>query len=114
MSALTVAEVLDGAADLLTPEGKWTQGAFARDENGVEIETFRDENPTCFCLFGAVAYVAGAEPEEYREPDFILREVIGVGSASAVADWNDTSGRTQAEVIAKLREAATLAREQQA
>lgn len=122
MSALTVAEVLDGAANLLEKPGAWTQGAFSRNADG---SADRDEDetsassPVCWCALGALAEVSGVdtlEPYAFaltapKTPAYLeLRDLIG----GDVAYWNDEPGRTQAEVVGKLREAAALAREQQA
>lgn len=114
---VSVADVLSRAADLIEPEGAWTQGDFARDETGFQYSdsglTFHEFPATCFCLFGALAEVAEvSDPELYRDADRYLLTVVGVPFVNDVADWNDAKGRTQAEVVAKLREAAALAREQ--
>lgn len=123
MSGLTVAEVLDAAADLIEPEGKWTQGAFSRNADGAadadEDETTAVE-PVCWCALGALAEVSGkstldsyvfalAYPDRAAPGYAALRAFIG----GEVADWNDAPERTQAEVVAKLREAAAAAREVQ-
>ena len=101
-----IADILDRAADLIEPEGAWTQMDWGNRED-------------CFCMLGAVAYAAGIDPDspwsgnpacEARVP---LTEVIGV-PIFELTEWNDTPGRTQAEVVAKLREAAAKAREAQA
>ena len=100
--ARDIADVLEQAAQLLSQPGAWTQGAFQRGEK-------------CFCLLGAIAFVTGDNPHcawgntlasDAREP---LADAIGIPTF-AVVDWNDAPERTQDEVVAKLREAATLAR----
>ena len=106
MSALSIAEVLEKAANLIEPEGKWTQGDLAVDANGDETWT-ADPNSVCFCAEGAIMHVSFGQP---REPIFReFRHALGV---DRIYEWNDAPGRTQAEVVAKLREAAALAREQ--
>jgi hypothetical protein len=120
MTALSVAEVLDAAADLIEPDGAWTQGDFGRRSDGkgwsmVERATdiaFADFPATCFCLYGAVAKVAGVSPQNaLAEPFAVIREVFNTPFAFEIAQWNDAPERTQAEVVAKLREAAAFARE---
>lgn len=109
-----VADILDRAADLIEPEGAWTQGAFVRDAFGSDVyEAFREEaaDAACFCLYGAIGSVIGRDPEGYRDADPLLEAVLGVSSPYEVAKWNDAPERTQAEVVAKLREAALLARQ---
>lgn len=113
MSALTVAEVLDGAADLLTPEGAWTQGAQAKDADGFYVER-TDNTAVCWCTVGAVGRVADLSDTRLRTISQALRAVSTVTGGKEVSRWNDAYDRTQAEVVGKLREAAALAREQQA
>lgn len=112
MTDLTVAEVLSRAADLIEPEGKWTQGAFIRDALGADIYEEQEadaQDAACFCLYGAIGSVVGRDPESYRDADPVLQRAIGVISPSEVAKWNDTPSRTQAEVVAALRSAAVIA-----
>ena len=113
----TVSEILDRAADLIEPEGAWTQFDFARNARGeawsdVELEeSLQSFEPTCFCIFGAVAMAAEIpSPDGPMAADSVLLDAFGFVSTSQIADWNDAEGRTQAEVVAKLREAAALAR----
>lgn len=103
MSGLSVAEVLDRAADLIEPAGAWMQNALSKyDIAG---------NPTCMCVIGAVLNVPGAS---FEAVDFLdkLLPPTKVADKRPAAKWNDAPERTQAEVVAKLREAAALAREQ--
>lgn len=53
MTALTVAEVLEGAADLVEPEGAWTTDVEARDLFGEEVEV-GSADAVCFCAGGAI------------------------------------------------------------
>ena len=106
--SLTVAEALERAADLIEPEGKWTQGRPARGKDGAFVDA-RSPQAVCWCAIGAVdAAVASATfyftALKARDA---LRFAIGSGF---IVDWNDAPERTQTEVVAKLREAAALAR----
>jgi hypothetical protein len=115
-------EVLEAAAVLIEPEGKWTQGEFWRLADGTGFEEAdeygaEDPRPSCFCLFGAMAAVRGEieNPEAnditYCTP-FIAR-AIGMPPAilcQKITEWNDDPKRTQAEVVKALRDAAELAR----
>lgn len=101
-----MAEVLDRAADLIEPKGAWTQGVYACDEFGNDLNPDGQWQPSptavCRCMYGAVAEIA--QPNGYRC-------VPPSGSWGLPdTDWNDAPERTQAEVVAKLREAAALAR----
>ena len=96
-----VADVLNGAADLLEREG-WWQGDY-RGPNG---ET---------CVDGALVRAVGQQPGGIMEGDVglsylaavkVLRHHLGREFVSA---WNDDPQRTKAEVVAALRAAAEQA-----
>lgn len=112
---MKIADVLDKAADLIEPKGRWAQGAYIRDGMGHLL--IRAEPNACFCVLGALAEASGIRPykpwdghdaDRAREP---LAETIGI-TVHEIPEWNDAPERTQAEVVAKLREAAAKAREQ--
>lgn len=98
---MTVADILDKAADLIEPEGCWMQGAFGLRKG------------TCFCAVGAIRAALDVPSITAAENwvDQNARKALGM-DAMTIEDWNDAPGRTQAEVVSKLREAAALAREQ--
>lgn len=108
MAPLSIAEVLDRAADLIEPEGAWQQGTWARDVSGKAVTLWCDK-ATCFCMRGAVVRASGLSMSAELTG---INAALGFRRASQMARWNDREGRTQAEVVAKLREAAALAREQ--
>lgn len=95
-----VADVLNGAADLIERDG-WCQ-YFYQDPNG------------CRCLAGAIDDAAGLDVSHASRKD---EESVTYQARCVVADvvgnnwtsWNDTPGRTQAEVVAALRAAAERA-----
>lgn len=105
---LTVADVLERAADLIEPEGAWTQGVWARTTTGRACGPFED-GAACFCMRGALNRVSGRSLVHDMAD---IRAVLGFPTSASMARWNDRENRTQAEVVAKLREAATLARSQ--
>jgi hypothetical protein len=113
--ALTVAEVLRKAADLIEPEGKWTRRAFSRNANGVAEDGCDrwSANPVCFCALGAIAQAAGMESPDgvWITPAARALEAL-ISPDLSVAGWNDAPERTQAEVVAALRKAADLATEE--
>lgn len=104
---LTIGDVLDKAADLIEPEGAWTQEAYGRDANGLECQVV--EEAVCFCAMGAIYKAAGKIGEFEHDADLIAPLALLLDEG--IDDWNDAPGRTQAEVVAKLREAAAKARE---
>lgn len=103
-SVKTVADVLTAAADLIEPEGWWTQGATARTSTG-ERAVIAEPDAACWCMIGAVWEVAGWLGP-IGEAEGALLDLLGVGN---VARWNDAPERTQAEVVAALRAAAAKA-----
>ncbi|RYG90143.1 MAG: hypothetical protein EON59_00755 [Alphaproteobacteria bacterium] len=106
----TVAEVLDAAADLIEPEGAWTKGAFARDISGKDTSLFGYRGKAvCWCLLGATQEAAGDDDDGVA--DHFFAQFLGAAAQDGLACWNDAPERTQAEVVAKLREAAELARQ---
>ncbi len=106
--ALTTAQILDGAARLV--ERGWCQDASARDLLGRSVlPTGRWARK--FCAHGAMIRVVAFDrtaPGEGNlcEADRYLRGRTG----NYVPVWNDAQGRTKAEVVTALRQAATDAR----
>lgn len=88
--APTVREVLHRAADLLEEFG-WCQNDLGSKEQGE------------FCALGALDE-AGLE---LGLPLFVVWP--GEWACSDLVNWNNKPGRTKAEVVAKLREAAESA-----
>lgn len=100
-------EVLAKAADLIEPEGAWTQGKFAREASGLAQDP-KSPKAICWCARGAIIRSGGLESAPLR----YLRSVVPScdRSGEPVAVWNDAPERTQAEVVKALRDAADLAR----
>jgi hypothetical protein len=100
----TISEILSAAADLIEPEGCWTQRAYCRNADGKALGWGSDE-AVCWCITGAT----GTVDEEGcgTDADRFLRRLL----KSGVSLWNDAPERTQAEVVATLREAAAKAKE---
>lgn len=93
-------EILDEAADLIAPQGAWTQFKYS---NGEQRSPY-DADATSFCINGAIQRCAGRDRSDVARR--ILHRALGTGPTS----WNDSHNRTQAEVVAALRQAAELAR----
>jgi hypothetical protein len=104
----TPADVLLAAAELLEKPGAWTVGDFARTGQGTSVWGFHSE-ATCWCLLGAVQKIADCTTSEL--PSGVFDALVEVTGTKEPQVWNDAKGRTQSEVVAKLREAAALARE---
>lgn len=99
-------EVLSRAADLIEPEGAWTQ------ENWWDGPTSTPESATCWCAEGAICRVEGRNYSvdvSMRAPCSFLARHLGV-PPTGVPAWNNHPSRTQAEVVQALRDAAELAK----
>lgn len=108
---MTISTVFDAAADLLEREGAWTQGATALDAKGHQTEPCSD-TAVCFCMAGALVRVG--DIWNYSALRAAIRPLLPRPSKpqlEPLVAFNDATGRTQAEVVSKLREAALRARE---
>lgn len=106
---MTTAEILLKAADLIEPEGAWTTEAYARNDGG-DIVQPGDPSASCWCLIGAIGRVDRFNPSYMALDKF--EAMPAIQALTAVTDgvwppnWQDSIGRTQAEVVAALRAAA--------
>jgi hypothetical protein len=100
---MTPADALRQAAALIAKPGAWTQGAYALTKNGRLIPP-SSRHAACWCLSGALKRVAPGARHAAVRGDAIV--ALGRVLKSNAVCWNDTRGRTQAEVVAKLIEAA--------
>lgn len=91
-------EILYRAADHIDSRGWW------------------QDLPSCTsvgtCAANAIRWAAGADTQAVFAARFVLAKYLGLDNATmlrtldAVIAWNDTPGRTRAEVVAALRAAA--------
>ncbi len=98
---MTPQEVCRAAADLIEPEGAWTQHFYARDADGV-YRMPTEAQAVCWCMTGALMRIA---PSEMAGAGALVRRVLNTDFSE---QWNDHPTRTQAEVVAVLRRAAEL------
>lgn len=107
-AAGSVSEILNAAADLIEPEGAWTQGMFARKADGHSTGPILPE-AVCFCAVGGLMRAAGGVGSlAYHDAFNRLNAMARRAGFMHVANWNDDTRRTQAEVVAALRQAAKL------
>ena len=109
---LEAVQIIRKARELITPEGAWTQGTFARDAKGDPVGLFRD-GAVCFCLGGALdraEYIIDADVPG-RVAYNTMMQVVGASrdGACGIASWNDVPGRNQYEVLAALKLAEDVA-----
>jgi hypothetical protein len=100
---LSVADVLERAAEKIGAPGAWYQGDFAQRDDG-KCAYGDDPRARCWCALGAIQ--AAAHHAAFRSSAQARLERL-VGN---IPDWNDAPERTQPEVVTALRRAATLAR----
>lgn len=97
---MKTSEVLAAAAKHV--EQGWTTGRMARDRNGNFLWSPEHPEATQWCAVGAIYKALGYNTD--TEAFTFLQEKLG-----HISVWNDAPGRTQAEVVATLREAAAHA-----
>jgi hypothetical protein len=98
-----VADILRSAADLLEPEGAWTQGALAEDQHGREVN-YASPDARSWCAGGAILKIAGDRPPADQVFDF-LSQYLRFGHVGLWNDWQDGPE----PVLAALRAAAETA-----
>jgi hypothetical protein len=92
----TVLDILTSARAILTEPTSWTQGVYARDENGESIEPYEDE-ATCFCLWGALKAAASRFPTSVHwGAQLAVYNSIEIGD---IPSFNDAAGTTHADVL---------------
>lgn len=107
--ALKPSEVLERAAALIEPAGRWIKRDYARYSRRGRLSVDpTDPRAGCFCLRGAVWCVEGCPDGATRR--FLDRYFHTISGGFSPVAFNDDAGRTQAEVVTALREAADLAR----
>jgi len=106
MSDQTITSLLNAAADLLAQPGAWTQGAYARDMFGSDVGSQWSDDAVCFCVMGALNQVREAQHDAVILGS-LSHAIRAVNGGYPIAEWNDAPGRTQAEVVAALRAAAS-------
>jgi hypothetical protein len=80
--------------ELLDTPDKWTQGVYAKDSYGSEVD-FNSEAAVCWCLQGAITH----RYTSYRDEEGVFEDIqarLGVH----LVDWNDKDGRTLDEIRA--------------
>jgi hypothetical protein len=97
-------EILRKAADLIEPEGAWTQGTSYRDAEGLAVDGGKPD-VACRCMVGAVNEVAEWS-WDIAAPAFKYLDRLLLADT---ARWNDRRERKQLEVVQALRDAASLA-----
>lgn len=98
---MTPSQVLDAAADLIEPDGAWTQYAAARDADGRGVVA-TSGNACSWCPSGAILAAACSTVVAFTAHNQFVRHI----GTSDIPFWNDRLGRAQGDVVAALREAS--------
>ncbi len=104
---MKASEVLRKAKELIGTPERWTQGVSAKNADGWGVES-TDSSAVCFCSQGAIrATNAPSRYAAYR----MFRDANGL---SGIVGFNDTEGRTHAEVMAAFDKAIAFAEKEEA
>lgn len=96
---MDIRKILIAMREILSPDGAWTQGACGRDKLG---------NPSVRVSAAASRCIAGASllaaSHDYCVSGRVLNFLSQRSPAkpNSIVTWQDTEGRTQAEVLALL------------
>lgn len=107
---MNTVEILEKARELISDESRWTQGEYARDNRGHDVD-FNDSSACKFCALGAVLAAAGAEDDcdsVTAHADHLLAEAVGGRFINDVACFNDS--HSHAEILAVFDRAIAAAR----
>lgn len=96
---MEVSEVLNKAADLLEKPGAWTQGEGARTPEGGGVRA-NDLRACSWDIIGAIHKAAPTDGLADSAKNYMLATI------GNLTNYNDAPGRTQAEVVEALRQAA--------
>ena len=107
---MTPKEILIAARAKIEAPERWTQGAYAKTAKRNKANP-RSPRATCWCILGAVAAVTGDNP---NRPDRAISSGLAAAARvdaynECVIEWNDTPGRTHAEVLAAFDRAIAAA-----
>lgn len=100
-------DILSAAADLIEQPGKWQQHAWATNAAGEYVDD-TDPDAVCFCASGAINRTAGGS---FALTAAKAKDAFWDTLGEKPLRFNDAPGRTQAEVVTALRQAAEKARD---
>jgi len=89
------------AHELLSPEGAWTQGVMASDQDGLVCWALAPQARS-WCLLGALHRCYNDTDYGYAVDD--IESILRLQGYDYPEAWNDAPERTQAEVVALLKE----------
>ncbi len=87
--------------ELLADPARWTQGWFARDVYGSEVD-IHEQDAVCWCLIGAI-YKCYEDPRDRKIAEDKVAPFAKNQGATSIQSFNDSA--THAEVMKLLEEA---------
>lgn len=99
-------QTLQAARDLISDPKRWTQGWFAKDDQGTDTHSLSPQ-AACWCSLGALTKAAGSG--YYSRELGYLEKVLDAKTGQGVSQFNDS--HTHAEVVEVFDEAIKLAKE---
>jgi len=85
--------------DILTDEGKWTRGHFARNKDGKSVDKFSPD-AVCWCLWGAIEVAYG---EDSKAEAKLRNHLLKIRNSASISYFNDMEA-TFPEVRALIEE----------
>jgi len=86
---LTTLQLLKDARDLISDPAKWTQGSFAKDEQGNIVDAM-DSTAVRWCMMGALCHCPARNETYTRAIDYIRKY-----TSCGIAWYNDHSSHPQ-------------------
>jgi len=106
-TTMTTKEILIAARAKIERPECWTNGAYARDAAGREVEPTCPD-AVCWCVRGAIDASTGHHSGNRPASVLFSQAVAGYG-ALYIPIWNDEPNRTHAEVLAAFDRAIAAA-----
>lgn len=105
MSDKTAKQVFNEALDLIRDPKRWTQGAMARDHDGLSLAAGDDTASVCWCSEGAVEHVCNTFYVDYEDEEKSEVLVMAALDNAALLDHEENihsfnDNHTHSEVIA--------------
>lgn len=98
-----LSEKFRAIAQEITEDPKtWTQRDFGRTVDGIGVDAY-DSRACCWCFYG---FVGREEIEIPVSLYLVLPAILRLSAGTSIACWNDTPGRTPAEVATAFRHLA--------
>ncbi len=91
------------AWQLFKSRKNWCQGTYARDKNGMEVDS-QDSTAVSFCATGALRKIYGENTNGYFNKEMLLHNYIGSNTRffSSIG-WNDHENQRWGRVKAMLK-----------